>query len=818
MPKAQESDTPKNAPLVSRWIKRIDAYKKASKTWREETKDAWDEYLANQSADVQIMGRSRRPRQFRTPKFWATVQTIQPSYYSRTPDPVAKRRLDTGSADTAMETLARLGSLSIERLGTYLIDQCSFDRVMYSTRDECIMSSKGTNRVIYSFNSKKETSKKKLNKNQDSEGNDYYTDDEDEPVTDLTGLTEESGEYYQVTEKEVLQSEQSLLIPVCYTDYGHNPDARYWEEVRYIYFINWMTKDDVAESFGKDIAKKLKFGKKDKDTDERSEAQKQEKVTPVYEIWCKESKTIYHLSPDYSEDFLQEPQKDTWDLPGFFPCPPFYIDNCGPDSLFPVNIYTQVKDLLEQLNGAQKRLYKLLVSTQRRGIVDGNVPELAKINNNTQEAEFLVVNNFKELVSEKGGLEQLVQYFPVGELSQAMQEVIQLNQVFDERIDMALGLPDIIQGVSDPIETAAAQKIKGKYAGQRQNLRAREFTKLVVHSIRLMVHLALKEFDSTTLSNIFGVSSWAEDEQPLFEQVLALLRDPVHSNIEIDIETDSSILMDDEQEVANRTQFVQTALQGVSQVLQVGQGNPAVMKVAAEILMLGIRGLKYGKIVEHDLEKALQQLSQPAPQGPPPPDYEMMKLQNEQASIQNDAQKVQADMQRVQADVNKSLISERIAMQEMYSKMQIAQMEMAIKQQELFVEAQKNGDTAQITILQQQLDARIQSFDEWYKAQQILNERMTIANEDKGRMTEEQRLALKELQVDPAIADKETQQEALKAQATGYKAAADMKKSESKQAPPTTIINAPSVSPNVSPTVLAPQSPPQTKIVPIGML
>ena len=60
MPKAQESDTPKNAPLVSRWIKRIDAYKKASKTWREETKDAWDEYLANQSADVQIMGRSRR--------------------------------------------------------------------------------------------------------------------------------------------------------------------------------------------------------------------------------------------------------------------------------------------------------------------------------------------------------------------------------------------------------------------------------------------------------------------------------------------------------------------------------------------------------------------------------------------------------------------------------------------------------------------------------------------------------------------------------------------------------------------------------------
>lgn len=128
-------------------------------------------------------------------------------------------------------------------------------------------------------------------------------------------------------------------------------------------------------------------------------------------------------------------------------------------------------------------------------------------------------------------------------------------------------------------------------------------------------------------------------KEPSWEDVGALLSNKVLREFRIDIETDSTIRMDEESNKQARLEFLDRATNFITAAATT---PPAMIQAVGECFLFAVRGFKVARNLERTFEDALEQLKNQ----PPRPDPEMMKVQ---AKVQGDIQiaqmKSQADMQ-----------------------------------------------------------------------------------------------------------------------------------------------------------------------------
>jgi hypothetical protein len=127
--------------------------------------------------------------------------------------------------------------------------------------------------------------------------------------------------------------------------------------------------------------------------------------------------------------------------------------------------------------------------------------------------------------------------------------------------------------------------------------------------------------------------------EPSWEEVGKLLKNPVLREFRIDIETDSTIRMDEEAEKSSRMEFMTAASQLITEAASVPK---EMIPAVGELFLFAVRGFKVARNLERTFEDALEQLKH----APPKPDPEMMKVQAKAQSDMQIAQaKSQADMQ-----------------------------------------------------------------------------------------------------------------------------------------------------------------------------
>jgi hypothetical protein len=132
--------------------------------------------------------------------------------------------------------------------------------------------------------------------------------------------------------------------------------------------------------------------------------------------------------------------------------------------------------------------------------------------------------------------------------------------------------------------------------------------------------------------------------EPTWEEVAALLENPVLREFRIDIETDSTIRMQEDEEKQGRVEFLTTLTGFLKEAGQVGAAVPQMIPALGELTMWGMRAFKTGRTVERVLEDAIDQLKVIASQ--PKPDPEMQKEQARQAK--EDQIRNQLEAQRAQ--------------------------------------------------------------------------------------------------------------------------------------------------------------------------
>lgn len=128
-------------------------------------------------------------------------------------------------------------------------------------------------------------------------------------------------------------------------------------------------------------------------------------------------------------------------------------------------------------------------------------------------------------------------------------------------------------------------------------------------------------------------------KEPSWEDVAGLLKNKVLREFRIDIETDSTIRMDEESDKQARLEFLDRATNFIAAAAAT---PPAMIQAVGECFLFAVRGFKVARNLERTFEDALEELKHQ----PPRPDPEMMKVQAQVEGQKAIAQmKSQADMQ-----------------------------------------------------------------------------------------------------------------------------------------------------------------------------
>ena len=177
-------------------------------------------------------------------------------------------------------------------------------------------------------------------------------------------------------------------------------------------------------------------------------------------------------------------------------------------------------------------------------------------------------------------------------------------------------------------------------------------------------------------------------DNPTWEEIDALFKDEAALSFKIDIEVDSTIKMDEQEDKAARVEFLESSAKFITAGIEAGTQEPALMPLFAQMLMFGVRGFRVGKDMEGQFRVAMEKLEKAAANPQPKQNPEMLKAQ---ADIQAQEARAAADKQDAENDAKMKILTmqqeaqlkSRELQQQYELKMKEMQMEFDFKMREM---------------------------------------------------------------------------------------------------------------------------------------
>lgn len=651
---------------VAFWVSEIETYEQQFNSWEKRSKKIIDRYTDERKED------SIKSARFNI--LWSNIQTLHPAIYANPPNPNVDRRFDND------DDLGRYAALVLERAVSYYVKNDLFDKVMKQATLDRLLSGRGVSWVRYC------------------------------PVFE---------EKLQVTDDQTDQYDEEFLGEDVVPDYVHWKDfghcwARTWQEVRAVWRRVYMSRAEMVKRFG-DMGKEIPLDAQVKGKD--GQDTKSAKKACIYEIWDKKTKKAYWLHKQMPE--LLDSKDDPLGLKDFFPCPEPIYSTLSNDNLIPTPDYVQYQDQAIELDMLTARIAAITKAVKVVGVYDAGAQGVDRLLGEGKENLLIPVEQWAVLGDGKG-LGGAISLLPMNEIMQTLMGLYQAREQVKNDLYEITGISDIVRGQTSASETATAQQLKGQFATLRLDHNQKNVARFSKDLVVIMTEIIAKHFSLETIKQVSGVKLMTAQEKqlvqiqmdqagqefqlpeemeelinlPSWEDIEQLIRDDTARSFRIDIETDSTIKTDQDNEKQARVEFL-TAVSGfMAQAVNV---PPELRELTMEMLMFGVRGFKVSRELETAFEAAMREIKKAEDQ-PPQPDPEQLKMQAEE-------QRTQADMQMQQ--------------QKMQHDLQISEMKM-------IADNQKSAAELQI----KQIDARMKELDFQMK-QMELAQRQTDVQENR---------------------------------------------------------------------------------------
>jgi hypothetical protein len=658
------------AALVDIWSAEIENASNYEKNFRKEAQSYINRYKNSNtnSADTAIEGYN---------VFWSNTQTLRPLVFSNLPNPnITRRFLDK-------DENSRILSEMMERSLSLFLEESNAVNTFNKSRDDYLIPGRGIVRVIF--------------------------DPADIVETVEVTVDEDTGDRVEeVIEDEDLDTKRVRPEYVEWDDLRMSTETT-WEQVRWISFRHLMTRDELTEKFGS-IGKKvdLNYSTADKDTQDKHKDNEIFKRAEVWEVWDKTSERIIWLTLGGNGIVLSD-EEDNYNLKGFFPTPKPLGSDFNPTGLTPIPLFRMYISQADELNVLDTRIRALVEQVKFCGVYN-SMAENTNIESimNGEDGEFAPLQGIQPGVK----ISDQIEWKPIVDLVNVIVALRSQKAEILQNIRDITGLSDIVRGTTVASETATAQRLKGDFAISRIQPLQQEFSIYIRDVQRLLAELIVENYTVEELAKITNLKKvdlqleskrilqqqadlfdeavqqldpndpqyqekinqlneqqqigYEKSIQPFIDelkgyaatpeqlqQIDALMKDDQLRTFSVDIETDSTVRIDQNQEKADRLEFAQaisTFFAQATPILQVGGMNKTAFN---EMLRFISSPFKVGR----NLEEYLLDEKPDEPKGP------SIEEQMAQADNQRKDQELQLKAQEVnikqqEVDVKKAQVKQ----------------------------------------------------------------------------------------------------------------------------------------------------------------
>jgi hypothetical protein len=510
-------------------------------------------------------------------------------------------------------------------------------------------------------------------------------------IDPMTGM-----ELSPAAEGERIVHEDAPCDYVYWEDFFWSP-ARTWHEVRWVARRVYMTKDQLVERFGEEIARVVPMNRPSKATN----LQETPKYDPwekaeVFEIWCKENRKVYWYA--MGSEVILDVKDDPLQLDEFFPCPKPLVANATTSNFMPRADYIFAQDQFNELDEINTRITWLTRAAKVAGVYDKSAGDsVGRMFSQAAENQLIPVDNWA-MFAEAGGVKGKVDFAPIDQIVNCIERLRGYRQDKVMQIYEVLGVSDVMRGSSKASETATAQQIKAQFGSTRVQLMQFYIAEWISHALKIKAEIICKHWQPETIIRRSNIERTVDAQ--LAGPAIQLLKDEEMSEYRINVEADSMAAMDWAEERDAAVQFLQGMGAYISQVYPMAQQTPGSGPVLMKLLQWGLAKFRVSSEIESVIDQAIAAMQQamsqpPQPQGPTP------EQQIEQAKLQLEAEKIQSN--------------ERIAAMESQTDKEIASLKATIDVAKL--ETQARLDTMQQNF--QQIQALMTSLPAYTQAQAL---------------------------------------------------------------------------------------------------
>jgi hypothetical protein len=334
------------------------------------------------------------------------------------------------------------------------------------------------------------------------------------------------------------------------------------------------------------------------------------KKAMLWEIWDRNSRQIIWFCRDAS-GLVFRVDPDSLQLDGFYPIPVPMLSVTTTDSRIPRPFYDLYAKLAADLDETSARISALTKQIKVRGGYNAASTEIRDIL--TAADQKMIPVEGVDMIT--GGLANHIWMMPILDFMNALDKLFIAREQCKQAIYEVMGISDIMRGATKASETATAQRIKGSMGASRLEDAKQQAGNFVRDLLRLKGEIIAKNFDPETLSRMTG-----EEVTPA---VMDILRSDFMRTCTIDIEADSTVIVDEQQEqqaMAMVMQSVQLVMQGTQSMLMTGiLPPPKVIQLSLELLKMALHPVRYSRGVVELINTFQDQLAMMALMPPPPP-------------------------------------------------------------------------------------------------------------------------------------------------------------------------------------------------------
>jgi len=648
------------------WLNLLEESEKAFEDWNHHC-DLIDERYASLSR----LCAETRTREFQL--FWANCEVLKPAIYATAPVPVVVTKFKD------RRPVYQAASELLERCCTVAFDIGRIQDAMLLVRDDLAMAARGVIWVRY------------------------------EGARGATHYGHERVCYDFKNRRDFLHSV-----------------SRSWQEVWWVAAASYLTRDEARVRFkasSGDCYQDAEY-KVDKDLQSVGGADNRERAK-FWEIWNKNERRVVWVAQG-CEDILDEDDPHL-ELQNFFPCPQPAYGAVQRGSLVPVPDVLQYKDQLDEIDMLTSKIHALSDVIECKGFypAGGEIGDAINraVSVKTPSTVMVPISNWSAF----GGSKDVVIWLPIDMIAQVVTTLVDLRKQVIEDVYQIMGLSDIMRGATDPKETLGAQQLETQFGSTRVEDKQNELKRIARDLVAITADIITEKFDPVTIIEMsqtqlptqkmqqdqirqiqqqmaaqqkaIGMLSQlpqaqqalAQDpdkaaqmqqqqqqmsqagsnaiaqlnETATLEQVLEFLSSCRARAFTLDIETDSTIIVDENAEKQRHTEFVSMLGQLLPQLAQMVMTTPQASGFAASVLKFSCSAFRGGREMDGAIDEFAELMKQKAdqPQGDDPATAATKtQLQIEQMKNQRQAQKDQADTQ---------LKAQELQMRDQHEKMKI---------------------------------------------------------------------------------------------------------------------------------------------------